>query len=70
MYRGKKINLMTDSIKSEKREEEVAEKAELTDLKQFIRKKQLQNKILKKISDELEDVNSPINKAKDSKSVA
>jgi|WetSurMetagenome_2_1015567.scaffolds.fasta_scaffold1749551_1 hypothetical protein len=61
---------MTKSIKSEKREEEVAEKVELTDLKKFIRKKQLQNQVLKKITEELEDVNSPINKAKNSKSVA
>ncbi|MBK7213348.1 MAG: hypothetical protein IPH88_08690 [Bacteroidales bacterium] len=61
---------MTKTNQSKKREEEEAEKAELTDLKQFIRKKQLQNQVLKKISDELEDINSPINKVKNSKSVA
>lgn len=61
---------MTKTNQSKKREEEEAEKAELTDLKQFIRKKQLQNQVLKKISDELEDMNSPINKVKNSKSVA
>jgi hypothetical protein len=61
---------MTDSIKSEKREEEVAEKAELMDLEQYIRKKQLQNQILKKISEELVDNSSAQNKTKDSKSVA
>jgi hypothetical protein len=61
---------MTTSIKNTSKEEEVAETAELSDLEQFIRKKQLQNQILKKISEKLEDRSKPIQQDKDSKSVA
>ncbi|NVO20030.1 MAG: hypothetical protein HXX13_10040 [Bacteroidetes bacterium] len=53
-----------------RQKEEEALKVEPTDLETFIRKKQLQNQILKKITEELGDQNSPLNKAKDSKSVA
>jgi hypothetical protein len=62
---------MKNLTKKGKQEEEVAEKVntpeldEMEDMKKFIRKKQLENKILKKISDEIDIlITAEINRSK------
>lgn len=62
---------MKKSIKSAIREEEVAgeavlpEKDEMSEIQKFIQKRRLQNKILKKLTDELQSVSpAELNKSK------
>jgi hypothetical protein len=63
---------MNKSIKKVEQEEEVAKKAnieavdELSDIKKFIQKRRLQNKILRKITEELQ--NNPSTEFKKPKS--